>query len=63
MNKKLFYFNTERGCGIRIGTDEQSVRDAITRSSGTDNRIRYVHEATEGDISYVKSMGGYVPEL
>jgi hypothetical protein len=63
MSNKLFYIDTLQGCGIRVGSDEQSVRDAITRSSGTDNRIRDVREATEADISWVKGMGGYVPEL
>lgn len=63
MNKQLYYIETGLGCGIRAGTSEDTVYENTVRSAGTSNGPFRVRLATEADISSVKAMGGYIPEL
>lgn len=61
--RKLFYVETGMGAGIRSGLDEEQVYNAELKSVGTYNGVFVVREATEEDISMVKSMCGHIPEL
>ncbi len=61
--EKLFYVETEIGCGIRTGTDEDEVYDEEVESIGTYHSVRLVREATKKDIAWVRTMGGYIPKL
>lgn len=61
--KTLFYIETEFGCGIRLGEDEDEIYEKEKKSIGTEHDITLVREATERDISWVKTMGGYIPLL
>lgn len=44
------------GCGLKTGSRRQ-----IEREMGTDN-VRLIRNATEEDVSWVRAMGGYVPD-
>jgi len=58
---KLYYFEADCGCGIRRAKSKDSAYKSIQREVGTMNNIDIVQEATEENIAWVKSMGGYVP--
>lgn len=58
---KWFYFECDLGCGIRDARNLESAERSITREVGTANSVRVVREATEKDISWVRSMGGMLP--
>jgi len=59
--KKLYYVETDCGCGIRTAESiEQATRDAV-RECGTDN-FKRVQEATEENVEWVRAMGGYIPD-
>ena len=59
--ENLFYFETDIGCGIRNGADEDSVTDELLEEVGSVHDIKVVREATEKDIGWVRAMGGYIP--
>lgn len=61
MKNKLFYFETDIDCGLRLGNDKDEVFNEIRAEVGTVNNIQTVREATLKDINWVKSMGGHVP--
>lgn len=61
--RKLYYFESGLGCGIRIGLSAEEVYKEELKSVGTYNGVSLVREASSIDIHNVKSMGGYVPEL
>ena len=59
---KLYYFECDYGCGIRGYKTLKSAESGILREVGT-RSFRLVREATEEDISCVKSMGGFIPKI
>lgn len=59
---KLFYIETNRGCGLRRAHRLSSARKMAEREVGISN-VREVREATERDIAWVRGMGGYVPQI
>ena len=61
--RKLYYVTGGLGCGIRSGLSVEEVEREETIRQGTYNGPVFVKEATEEELSWVKSMGGYVPEL
>jgi len=61
--RKLFYVESGFTCGIRIGLSEKEVYCAELKCVGMHRGVREVREATEEDIDYVKSVGGYIPEF
>jgi len=61
--KKLFYVETGAGCGIRVGKTIKEVRQEELKEAGTYNGVSEVRKATEADIAWVKTMGGYIPEI
>lgn len=62
MKEKLYYVKTGLGCGIRSGLSKEQVYKDELVSVGTYNGIEEVRKATQEDIGWVKSMGGYIPE-
>lgn len=60
--KALYCARTTNGVGIRAATSEASAYREVCREVGEYN-VTSVTEATEQEIDYVRSMGGYVPRL
>lgn len=58
----LVYFEFCQGCGIRSAHDLKSGEREILREVGTYNGVSTVRKATDEDISWVRGMGGYIPE-
>ena len=60
---KLWYFNSDRGCGIRkLSSNRRVAERQIRKELGTYDEMKEFRVATKNDISWVKSMGGYIPE-
>lgn len=58
----LYYVSLYNGhCGIIGAVNLESARQEARWSSGSDN-VRSVRPATQGDIDWVKAMGGRVPK-
>lgn len=57
---KWFYFESDRGCGIRDYRNHESALKGIAREVG-EGYVTVVREATERDIAWVRGMGGYIP--
>jgi hypothetical protein len=61
--KKLYYVESEKGCGIRSAeTKDEAYKDEL-RSVGTYSGVRVCREATEEDIGWVRAMRGHIPSL
>jgi hypothetical protein len=60
MKNKLYYFESDMGCGLRAFKDENSAKEGILREVGTRN-YQFCREATEEDVKNVESMGGFNP--
>lgn len=58
---KLFYVDTDYGCGIRAAKNIAQARKDALEENGTRN-FKSVRPATKQDVSDVKAMGGWVPE-
>jgi hypothetical protein len=58
----LFYAITGIGACIREARDIRSAHAAVLREVGEYNGVKEVRKATKADISWVKGMGGQVPE-
>lgn len=63
MKEKLYYVQTGLGCGIRSGISKEQVYKDELASAGSYNGVQEVRKATKGDISWVESMGGYIPSI
>lgn len=63
MKKKLFYAETGMGVTLLVADDEDSARSEALRRVGTVHGVHTVREATNRDIAWVSSMGGYVPKI
>lgn len=59
---RLFYVSTGLGVTLVVAEDEDSAEEKTLRKVGTYNGVQNCREATQGDIAYVKAMGGYVPQ-
>lgn len=57
---KWFYFESDRGCGIREDRNHEAALKSIAREVG-DGYVTLVREATEHDVDWVRGMGGYIP--
>ena len=57
--EKLYYFESEVGCGIRSGKNEDEVEQELREEIG--DRIDIVQEATKENLDWVKNMQGYIP--
>lgn len=63
MNKQeLFYIETVHGCGIRAAANIDEAERNLDKEVGSDN-WDVCEPATEGDISWVRSMGGCIPAV
>lgn len=60
--KTLYYVEQSLGCGLRAAYSLQQARAEAIREIGTDNFERCM-KATSEQIAWVRSMGGYVPDL
>jgi len=58
----FYYFESDMGCGIRKYRNIEQAKKEIKIEVGTYNYKDIVREATEEDISWVKTMGGYIPK-
>ena len=58
----LYYVETSQGCCIKAGSSLEEARKSALREVGTDN-FESIRKATKEDITWVKCMGGYVPEV
>ncbi len=58
----LYYFESDRGCGIRYGTNPATVRNEILREVGTYSGVKNFRKATKKDMAWVDAMGGHVPD-
>jgi hypothetical protein len=58
---KLFYVDTDYGCGIRAAKNIAQAKKEALIENGTRN-LKSVRPATKEDVSSVKAMGGWVPE-
>lgn len=56
-----FYFESDRGCGIREYRNLERALRGVAREVG-DGYVTVVRKATEKDISWVRDMGGFIPE-
>lgn len=64
MNKqKLYYFSSDMGCGIRAGLNDEKVEAEVINEVGSAHGVKDFREATAHDLSWVKSMGGYIPKV
>ena len=63
MTMKLYYVTTGMGACLCKAESDVEAHDKVLREVGTNWGVRSVREATETDIAWVKTMGGYVPEL
>jgi len=61
--RQLYYVETGLGCGIRTGLSADDVRRDELRSAGTYNGVGVVRVASSDDISNVRGMGGFIPEV
>ena len=61
MTMKLYYVTTGMGACLREAESDVEARATVLREVGTNWGVRSVREATETDIAWVKSMGGYFP--
>lgn len=61
--KKLYYVETEVGCGIKKAETATKAKKQVIKELGSLIEIQVVREATEEDIAWVTGMGGYVPKL
>jgi hypothetical protein len=59
----LYYFESDVGAGIRTGASASDVENRLRREVGTRSRIHLVREADADDITWVRGMGGYIPEI
>jgi hypothetical protein len=58
----LYFVETDCGVGIRRASSLDSAYSGLAREIG-ENNINEVREATDEDIEYVRSMGGYIPAV
>lgn len=58
----LYYFESDFGCGIRDFKSISQAREKILAEVGTHSGVKVCRPATNKDISWVKGMGGFVPE-
>jgi hypothetical protein len=58
---KMFYFESDLGCGIREARNLEAAERSITREVGYES-VGLVRLATDRDIAWVSAMGGYVPK-
>lgn len=63
MKMKLYYFESRLGCGIRAFKDGHSASIGILKEVGEGNGLKFVKEATQTEIAWVRGMGGYIPEV
>ena len=61
VDRTIFYVETSLGCALEEAKDAAEARRSQARECGVNNITR-VRKATEEDISWVRGMGGYVPE-
>jgi hypothetical protein len=62
MKKKLFYIDTDYGCGLRAAKDIKQAHKEELAASGT-NHFKSIREATKEDVEWVSGMGGHVPNV
>lgn len=58
--KTLYYFESDRGCGIRAARNLQQAEKEIIREVG-EYGFERCRKATDQDIGWVKAMGGHIP--
>jgi hypothetical protein len=58
----LYYFECPIGCGLRDARNIGHAQRSITIEVGTHNRPTLVREASDENIRWVASMGGWVPD-
>lgn len=58
----IYYIETGMGCGLREARDERTAERDALREAGTYVGVNLVRRATSHDISWVRTMGGHVPE-
>lgn len=57
----LYYVNTNFGCGIRCAPDIKTARKHLLQDVGEYGGPGTCKPATQKDIDWVRSMGGYIP--
>lgn len=56
----VYYFESDRGCGLRVYRTDASAAKRIREEVGTYSPLN-VRRATKQDVEWVESMGGAVP--
>ncbi len=57
--ERLYYVETDYGCGIRAARSITQARADLHREVG--QQAKSVRRATVGDVAWVQQMGGRVP--
>lgn len=60
---KIYCFECGLGCGLRLFKNIAEARKQVVAEVGTFNSPHSIRLATAEDISSVRAMGGWVPDL